>query len=149
PYASAVSKVLAIGPDETTIRPAPRSSMTLFSRGATMADPSVTSREISDGCRDGRPWSLRRSSRREVGGRLGVSVQTARVLVEQGGPLGGGEVVVELVEHGLALGPERVAVREVDLDHDPIEPDVVAQRQRRRIGEGGEPEVAVERLEEL
>ena len=51
-----------------------------------------------------------------------------------------------LGEHGLGVGPGAVAVRVVGLEGDVVDADRLAGRERRRVVDRGEPEVAVQDL---
>src|SRR5438309_11146225 len=72
------------------------------------------------------------------------AIQLRRVLAAHLPELGGGDVAPIPVEHVLGVGPGAVTMGIVDLHHDVVDADHMAQADRRWIVDGAEPEVAAQ-----
>ena len=85
------------------------------------------------------------AAKRLSGGRQRVAEDPGRVLVGDRRDLGvGQDPAVDLLEHGLGVGPGAVAVRVVGLEADVLDADDVPGRDRRRVVDRAEPEVAAQ-----
>ena len=78
--------------------------------------------------------------------RAGLALTRRGVLAGELADLVSGEIAEPVVEQELDVGPSGVGVGVVALDHDVVDADAVTKRERRRVVDGAEPEVALQHL---